>query len=42
LREIAPDMAELGALFGRRIANYEAQSPAANWDGVYVAASKTG
>jgi adenylate cyclase len=42
LCEIAPSMAELSQLFTRRMANYEAQPPAPDWDGVYVAASKTG
>ncbi len=41
-RSLAPDLAELYALFEKRIADYLSEPPPAEWDGVYVATSKTG
>ena len=41
-RGLAPDLAELYALFEKRIADYLEAPPPAEWDGVYVATSKTG
>jgi adenylate cyclase len=41
-RSVAPDLAELYALFEKRIADYLSEPPPAEWDGVYVATSKTG
>jgi adenylate cyclase len=38
----APSLAPLCALFAARVAHYETTPAAANWDGVYTAASKTG
>jgi adenylate cyclase len=42
-REVAPDViAGLYDLYERRIAEFRLHPPAADWDGVYVAVSKTG
>jgi adenylate cyclase len=41
-REQAPALGELYDLYARRIADYRRQPPPAEWDGVFVAASKTG
>jgi adenylate cyclase len=41
-RTLAPDLGELHDLFERRIADYLRQPPPAEWDGVFVAVSKTG
>jgi adenylate cyclase len=41
-RGLAPDLAALYALFEKRIADYLEEPPPAEWDGVYVATSKTG
>lgn len=41
-RGLAPDLAGLYALFEKRIADYLEEPPPAEWDGVYVATSKTG
>jgi adenylate cyclase len=38
----APSLGPLCALFAARIAHYETAPAAANWDGVYIAASKAG
>src|SRR5439155_18795062 len=41
-RALAPDLGEMFDLFERRIADYLRQPPPAEWDGVFVAVSKTG
>jgi adenylate cyclase len=41
-RALAPDLADLYALFEKRIAGYLDEPPPAEWDGVFVATSKTG
>jgi adenylate cyclase len=41
-RGLAPDLAGLYALFEKRVADYLEEPPPAEWDGVYVATSKTG
>ena len=41
-RALAPDLGEYHDLFGRRIADYRRQPPPPEWDGVFVAVSKTG
>jgi len=41
-RALAPDLGELFDLFERRMADYLRQPPPAEWDGVFVAVSKTG
>jgi adenylate cyclase len=41
-RGLAPDLGDLYALFEKRIADYLDEPPPAEWDGVYVATSKTG
>jgi adenylate cyclase len=41
-RALAPDLSELYELFERRLADYLRQPPPPEWDGVFVAVSKTG
>jgi adenylate cyclase len=41
-RALAPDLSELYGLFERRLADYLRQPPPPEWDGVFVAVSKTG
>ncbi len=41
-RALAPDLGEYHDLFERRIADYRRQPPPPEWDGVFVAVSKTG
>jgi adenylate cyclase len=41
-RALAPDLGGLYGLFERRIADYLRQPPPPEWDGVFVAVSKTG
>ena len=41
-RTLAPDLSELYDLYGRRLADYRRRPPPAEWDGVFVAVSKTG
>lgn len=41
-RGLGPDLADFYALFEKRIADYMDEPPPAEWDGVYVATSKTG
>ena len=38
----APSLGALAALFAARIAEYETQPADPDWDGVYIATSKTG
>src|SRR5205814_8981596 len=41
-RALAPDLGDMFDRFERRIADYLRQPPPAEWDGVFVAVSKTG
>jgi adenylate cyclase len=41
-RDLAPELGELYDLFERRIADYMREPPPPEWDGVFVATSKTG
>jgi adenylate cyclase len=40
--DLAPELGELYDLFERRIADYMREPPPPEWDGVFVATSKTG
>ena len=41
-RGMAPNLRGLYDLFMERIEDYAAESPGADWDGVFIAKSKTG